>query len=854
MNGRLIEMNINDITVIIPTRTNVSHLQKSITSLRRFHPTIKILVGADNPTKEVREWLANNNKGNFDYTIFEASPGQDRVGIIKVYQALIDKVQTDLIYLVHDDMVFGQHTITKLINKWEPNHILSSRRIEPPIYGESVEKIVIDLGTDPENFSDDKFLQLEREVLLKDRDIKVKGFFAPHFFKKTDWVGYDPLFYPQSREDSDLALRFLEKNYKLYTVWDSVVYHFSGKGSRRKDGQTNSEEWQKTNYKNTRNYIRKHHTLKHTQFILPIEGSKVSLGAVILVGNEIDLLAKFLMEKEPWFDEIVLVVDTDVSPNHDLAVRDLVQQYCKHELSFSPTNFNPEKIKIISNPLNNDFANQTNTGAKILNTDWYYRHDLDEIIDETFIDSLRNIIDEQTKSNPNVSVFGFPRLNYLDNKLSNDIPREHWFIPLFDRYPNKDTVNNPDVQFRLCRKDIEWVGNVHEIPKPIKQGDNDCFGIVRQLFIIHPKSRQKQLGQEQKYSQINKKETRKINKIVYDSIIYTEEGITKHAVEEIKELKKRGYEIFLLDANYKDIHGEEFKDLYRPWDFTNDDYITIVNQPPERWQHSAHFKNRIGYLAFEGKLPKRWVEMINSSNIMELWTPSEYCKKTFIESGISKPIYVIPHGVDSSVWISNSTQNETTKFLAVLTAHNMRKGHDLIAKAFSEEFKPDENVSLTFKVNKIYNPKESFNKEISKYINWDGNTNIFFQDTNVSEKELVELFNAHDVYISASRSEGFGINILNAMAIGMTVVSTQGTGMDDFLNDSVYKVKMDKPKWSKYNWVYERAKWPEPNIDDLKKQIRKAYTEKRKANLEKEKWSWSSTVDKMENRLKQMGF
>lgn len=855
-------MNFNDVTVIIPTRSNLSHLKLCYESLRLHYPTIKVIIGADNPSLEVKEWLHNNSKGGFNYDIFMPEQGMDRVGIIKVYQKLIDQVKTDYVYLVHDDMVFGQHTIQKLIGKIGDNKILSSRRIEPPIYPQTPEKIIYDLGTEPENFKHKEFLELENAIIKQDKDIVVNGFFAPHFFKKTSWIGYDQLFYPQSREDSDLALRFLDSGYELITVWDSVVYHFSGKGSRRKDGNSDSSEWQKTNYKNTRNYVRKWGTLNHSQYILPMKAPSITVGTVILVGEELDLLVKFLAENEPWFDEIALVVDTSYGGEHTLKVREIVQKYITHEQSFTPNNFNPSKIKVLENPLNNDFANQTNLGINMLNTDWVYRHDLDEMFQPDFLTNMREAISKTLEQNPNTQVVGFSRINYLDGKVSNDIPREHWFNAMFDKYPTKPSqVNNPDLQFRLFKKGVTWVGKVHEVPEPVAKQDKDVIVVNRQFQMQHPKNRQKQFNQEQKYSSIVTKKN--INKIVYDSVIYTTEGITKHAVEEIKQLDKLGFQIFLLNSHYKDIHGEEFKKFHIPWDFEKDDYVTIVNQPPERWNISQHFKNRIGYLAFEGKLPKRWVEIINSSNIIELWTPSNYCKKTFEESGVTKNIFVVPHGYDPNVWTERTEApvNDEFTFLAVLTAHNKRKGHDLIAKAFSEEFSKDEKVKLVFKVNKIYNPNESFNKEINSYVNWDGNTNIHYIDSNLSESELVTLFKSSDVYVSASRCEGFGINILNAIVANVPTITTQGSGMDDFVNkNNCYLVEMGPPKWSKFDIVYERAKWSEPKIDSLKKQMRLAYYEnkgcfdKPAINQTREKFTWENTVNTMLDRLKHLGF
>lgn len=307
---------INDTTIIIPTRANLEYLQAAISSIRdkSQYDAVKILVGADNPPQEVRDWLAENNKGQYDYTIYEAPTGKERTGIVNMVEDLVERVKTKFVYYMHDDMIIGEKTLENLVRAWKNKRILSSFRVEPPIYQNSKEKLLADIGTEPSEFDANKFSQIEQDLCQENKKVLVEGFFAPHFFAKKDWVGYDHIFEPQSREDSDLAQRFLDDNCELYTVWDSVVYHFSGKGSRKKDSSEDSQEWKMTNYKNTRNYIRKWKTLKHTEYILPLRAPDIKVGATVLAcDRDVEYVDEFLDNVEPWFDEIVFIIDSNTS-------------------------------------------------------------------------------------------------------------------------------------------------------------------------------------------------------------------------------------------------------------------------------------------------------------------------------------------------------------------------------------------------------------------------------------------------------------------------------------------------------------------------------------------------------------
>jgi len=89
-----------------------------------------------------------------------------------------------------------------------------------------------------------------------------------------------------------------------------MVYHLTSRGSRfnsfsgGKPGEVNSKEWQYTNYKNIRNFIRKWGSMvKHDNLMMPMVVPKYDIGFVIKNCNE--QLLEFL---EPWCSTIY--VDT----------------------------------------------------------------------------------------------------------------------------------------------------------------------------------------------------------------------------------------------------------------------------------------------------------------------------------------------------------------------------------------------------------------------------------------------------------------------------------------------------------------------------------------------------------------
>ena len=124
--------------------------------------------------------------------------------------------------------------------------------------------------------------------------------------------GHDPLYAPQSKEDSDIFNRFLLAGYKFVQTWDGFVYHMTCRGSRFADGakrnpngevfmkNRETDEWLAQNIRSTRNFIRKWgHFVKHDNLLKPVVPPKYNIGLVIK-----NCSYDRLYELEPWCSTI----------------------------------------------------------------------------------------------------------------------------------------------------------------------------------------------------------------------------------------------------------------------------------------------------------------------------------------------------------------------------------------------------------------------------------------------------------------------------------------------------------------------------------------------------------------------
>lgn len=194
-------------------------------------------------------------------------------------------------------------------------------------------------------------------------------------------------------------------------------------------------------------------------------------------------------------------------------------------------------------------------------------------------------------------------------------------------------------------------------------------------------------------------------------------------------------------------------------------------QPPHYKLHKDQYQ--IGYTPWEStSMKKDWVNKFNSCD--EVWATSDWVADVFKNNGVSKPIYVYPHGIDS-VWVPKRRvieKNKPIKFLHI-GEPAPRKSGQMVVDAFIELFGEDPNYQLTIKAHHT--------STIRIYDNKSGRSRIttpdFYSNIKLITEEypigmLVALYHSHHVLVYPSWGEGFGFIPLQGLATGMPVITT----------------------------------------------------------------------------------
>ncbi len=292
------------ITFVIPSRNNLEFLKLAYDSIRKLETKHEILILNDASIDGTSEWIKNIDDP--DLIVYE-NEGPERIGIVGMFDKGIEMARTDIIFAYHADMVAAPNLDKYILEHLEEGTVVSATRVEPPLHPEGPEKIIEDFGSEADQFDYDKFANWAKQLKFSSGQV-TEGVFAPWCMYKKDFLaigGHDELFAPQSREDSDLFNRFHLAGYKFKQSWDALVYHFTSRGSRFNkhaggDTKVDSPEWQKTNTKNVRNFVRKWGTLvTHDDHLKPIVAPKYDIGFVV---KNCQLF--HLFELEPWCSNI----------------------------------------------------------------------------------------------------------------------------------------------------------------------------------------------------------------------------------------------------------------------------------------------------------------------------------------------------------------------------------------------------------------------------------------------------------------------------------------------------------------------------------------------------------------------
>jgi len=265
--------------------------------------------------------------------------------------------------------------------------------------------------------------------------------------------------------------------------------------------------------------------------------------------------------------------------------------------------------------------------------------------------------------------------------------------------------------------------------------------------------------------------------------------------------------------------------------------------------------------------------MINK-NADLVFPASHYCADVMRASGVSSDkIRIFPYGVDTGIFKRDQKNlyipKDKFNFLYCAIPH-ARKGIDVLFETFLRTFNGRDDVRLILKTGKKYDKKRKpvfvidvmdTLAEARAKVGVGKLPEIMIIDGDFDSAQLATIYNSAHAYVAPSRSEGFGMTVLEAMACGVPVIATNYSAHTDFLNArNAYLIDVSEasaPASMQY-WQYQKgAVIGEPNLEQLASHMLEVYNhgqdpQKVAAGMKTANdYTWDKSVKKLEKHMVQ---
>eukprot|EP00760_Papus_ankaliazontas_P009429 PhM_4_TR14077/c6_g1_i1/m.60804 len=256
------------------------------------------------------------------------------------------------------------------------------------------------------------------------------------------------------------------------------------------------------------------------------------------------------------------------------------------------------------------------------------------------------------------------------------------------------------------------------------------------------------------------------------------------------------------------------------------------------------------------KLPDAWVRECNRADIDELWVPSEFVRQLFVDSGVERTrLVVLPESIDTHDYnpathpklvfpdalathfkVFGTNRNEdavgsgrsgvsattTYKFMSMFKWED-RKGWDILIESYFSAFTRSDPVSLylfthvwypgapntwgpsrspdtvanmiyAFLEKRLRTPRpgappltrhtlETYNDTLPHFV---------IVCDRLPEQMIPVIFNSFDAFVLPTRGEGWGLPMMQAMAMGLPTISSSWGGQTDFMTPTTaYLIRSD---------------------------------------------------------------
>lgn len=235
-----------------------------------------------------------------------------------------------------------------------------------------------------------------------------------------------------------------------------------------------------------------------------------------------------------------------------------------------------------------------------------------------------------------------------------------------------------------------------------------------------------------------------------------------------------------------------------------------------------------------------------------LWAPSAWGKRMLIANGISPGrVEVVPEGVDTEFFKPCTSKKESAKFRFLMVGKwETRKFCDELVRAFCSEFKATENVELFLQAHNPYIAGFSLAEKMKNL--GVSNEGQIVLGSKCTQTELRELYRSAECFVLPTRSEGWGLPILESMACGVPAIVTRYSAPLDYMTEENGYL-LNVARWvDAHDPVFDinTGQWTEPDVNHLRFLMRHAFQNRAEvrekgliASRDANKFTWKRSAE-----------
>ncbi len=261
------------------------------------------------------------------------------------------------------------------------------------------------------------------------------------------------------------------------------------------------------------------------------------------------------------------------------------------------------------------------------------------------------------------------------------------------------------------------------------------------------------------------------------------------------------------------------------------------------------------------------IERHHLRHLDKIFVCSSWAKDVCIEQEVvsEENIHVIPLGVDSGLFASvfqDKPDNDKKTIFFNCGKWEVRKGHDILVKAFNKAFSREDNVELWMLCTNIFFSENENLEWQNLYTSSDLGEKVFIIPRQQSQKDVYNIMRKTDCGVFPARAEGWNLELLEMMACGKHVIATNYSAHTEFCNEQNCLLVEAKEKEEAFDgkWFKGQGNWAkisESEIESISKHMQLIHESKQNntlgvnhAGLETaKKYSWNNSAREIINAL-----